>query len=154
MYKKYTLTLIISTMILVMFLISTLSWGKIDIDIAISTHAGWFGQTAADREAQVIVDTVKNKVGSIKIFPRAKQKELADWVKKNTGDKQIDMLLLSGQFPATIYKPGNAEPDGSIAEEFLEDGNIIANTGDYMFYVVDGGGANGVKKPWSRGGGR
>jgi hypothetical protein len=123
-------------------LVSTLSWSKIDIDIAISTHAGWFGQAAADREAQVIVDTVKNKVGSIKIFPIANQADLADWVKKNTGDKQIDMLLLSGQFPNTLYKPGNAEPNGSIAEKFLEDGNLIANTGDYMFYVVDGAGTN------------
>jgi len=125
-----------------MFLVSTLSWGKLDMDIGISTHAGWFGQAAADREAQVIVDTVKNKVGSIEMFPIAKQDELADWAKKNTGDKQIDMLLLSGQFPATLYKPGNAKPNGSIAEEFLEDGNLIANTGDYMFYVVDGAGTN------------
>lgn len=142
MSKKYTSTLIISTIILVMFFVSTSSWSKLDMDIGISTHAGWFGQAAADREAQVIVDTVKNKVGSIEMFPIAEQDELADWVKKNTGDKQIDMLLLSGQFPATLYKPGNADPNGSIAEEFLEDGNLIANTGDYMFYVVNGAGTN------------
>jgi hypothetical protein len=129
-------------MILVTLLISTPSWSKLDMDIGISTHAGWFGQGSADREAQVIVDTVENKVGSIEMFSPGNQDELADWVKENTGDKQIDMLLLCGQFPNTIYKPGNAEPNGSIAEEFLEDGNLIANTGDYMFYVVDGAGTN------------
>ena len=129
-------------MILLMFLVSTSSWSKILVDIAISSQAGWFGQAAADREAQVIVDTVKNKVNSIEIFPVAKQADLAVWVEKNTGDKQLDMLLLCGQFPDTIYKPGNAEQDGSIAEEFLEDGNLIANTGDYMFYVVNAAGTN------------
>lgn len=143
MYRKYTSTLIVSTMIIFMFFISTSSWSKLDMDIAISTHAGWFGQGAADREAQVIVDTVENKVDSIEMFSLGDQDELANWVKENTGDKQIDMLFLSGQFPNTIYKPGNAEPDDSIAEAFLEDGNIIANTGDYMFYVVDGAGTNG-----------
>ena len=142
MYRKYTATLMISTMILVTLLVSTPSWSKLDMDIGISTHAGWFGQAAADREAQVIVDTVKSKVESIELFPPGKQGELGDWVKENTGDKQIDMLLLSGQFPNTLYKPGNGEPNGSVAEEFLEDGNIIANTGDYMFYVVDGAGTN------------
>ncbi len=142
MYRKHILTLIISTMILLMFLVSTSGWSKMLIDIAISSQAGWFGQAAADREAQVIVDTVKNKVNSIEIFPPAKQGELADWVTKHTGNKQLDMLFMSGQFPATIYKPGNAEQDGSIAEDFLEDGNLIANTGDYMFYVVNGAGTN------------
>jgi len=125
-----------------MILTSASSWGKIAIDIGISTHAGWFGQAASDREAQVIVDEVKDKVSSIEVFPIARQNDLADWVKKHTGDKQIDMLLLSGQFPATLYKPGNGDADGSIAEEFLEDGNLIANTGDYMFYVVNGAGTN------------
>jgi len=125
-----------------MILTSASSWGKIDIDIAISSQAGWFGQAAADREAQVIVDEVKNKVSSIEVFPQAKQADLAEWVKKNTGDKQIDMLLMSGQFPDTLYKPGNGEADNSIAEKFLEDGNLIANTGDYMFYVVNGAGTN------------
>jgi hypothetical protein len=50
---------------------------------------------------------------------------------------------MCGQFPATIYAPGNAQTDGSIAELFLDDGNTIINTGDYMFYVVDGAGTNG-----------
>jgi len=142
MSKKYTSTLIVSTIILGMLFVSTSSWSKLDMDIGISTHAGWFGQASADREAQVIVDTVENEVVSIEMFPIANQDELADWAEKNTGDKQIDMLLLSGQFPATLYKPGNGDANGSIAEEFLEDGNIIANTGDYMFYVVNGAGTN------------
>ena len=110
-------------------------------DIAISTHAGWFGQGAADREMQEIVDNVTGV--SIEVFPSTDQAALANWVKDHTGNGVSDLLIMCGQFPATIYAPGNAQADGSLAELFLDDGNTIVNTGDYMFYVVDGAGTNG-----------
>ena len=47
-----------------------------------------------------------------------------------------DLLILCGQFPDTIYQPGNAQADDSLAELFLDAGNSIFNTGDYMFYIV------------------
>jgi hypothetical protein len=110
-------------------------------DIAISTQAGWFGQAAADREMQEIVSNVT--AATVELFPQNQQAALADWVKAHTGDGVSDLLILCGQFPATIYAPGNAQQDGSLAELFLDDGNCIINTGDYMFYVVDGAGTNG-----------
>jgi hypothetical protein len=140
MKNCYVLFLLIAILALTFAVIP--SWGAMKVDIGISTQAGWMGQAAADREMQLIVDTVKNKVNDIQLFPVAKQAELADWVTKHTGNKQLDVLILCGQFPNTIYKPGNAQPNGSIAEKFLEDGNMIANTGDWMFYVVDGAGTN------------
>ncbi len=128
---------------LILFLtISAVSWAAIKVDVGISTQAGWFGQAAADREMQIVADTIKNKVNDVQIFPQNKQGELATWVEKHTGNKQLDILIMCGQFPSTIYKPGNAQPNDSIAERFLEDGNMILNTGDYMFYVVDGAGTN------------
>ncbi len=123
-------------------MISSVSWAAMKVDVGISTQAGWFSQAAADREMQIVADTIKNKVNDVQIFPQNKQAELATWVEKHTGNKQLDILIMCGQFPSTIYKPGNAQPDGSIAEKFLEDGNMILNTGDYMFYVVDGAGTN------------
>jgi len=130
-------------LVVLLFVTSVPCWAAAKVDIAISTQAGWFGQAAADIEMQLVVDTVKNKVNGIQIFTVADQVELADWVTKHTGDKQIDFLILCGQFPSSLYKPGNAEANGSVAEKFLEDGNMIGNTGDYMFYVVDGAGTNG-----------
>jgi hypothetical protein len=106
-------------------------------DIAISTQAGWFGQAAADREMQEIVDNVTG--ATIEQFRPDQQDALADWVVAHTGDGVSDILILCGQFPDTIYPAGNAEPDGSIAELFLDDGNTIINTGDYMFYVCSAG---------------
>ena len=139
--RKYYCILSLIVLLMLIFTIIP-SWGAMKVDVGISTHAGWWGQAAADNEMQKLADLVKGKVNDVQIFPQAKQGELATWVQKHTGDKQIDILILCGQFPNTIYKPGNAQPDGSIAEKFLEDGNMILNTGDYMFYVVDGAGTN------------
>ena len=125
-----------------LFISSVPCWGAMKLDIGISTQAGWFGQAAADAEMQVVANTVKGKVNDVQIFTSTQQGELATWVEKHTGNKQIDILIMCGQFPNTIYKPGNAQANGSIAEKFLEDGNMIMNTGDYMFYVVDGAGTN------------
>ncbi|UCD51303.1 MAG: discoidin domain-containing protein, partial [Phycisphaerales bacterium] len=110
------------------------------LEIAISTHAGWWPQATADREMQDIVDNVT--AVPVLVFTPSDQDALADWVEAHTGDGISDMLILCGQFPATIYAPGNAQPDDSLAELFLDDGNCIINTGDYMFYVVDGAGTN------------
>jgi hypothetical protein len=109
-------------------------------DIAISTQAGWFAQGVADTEMQKIVNNVKGV--SIQVFTSGQQSALADWVKDHTGDGTSDLLILCGQFPNTIYAPGNTQADNSLAELFLDDGNTIINTGDYMFYVVDGAGTN------------
>jgi hypothetical protein len=109
-------------------------------DIAISTQAGWFSQSAADREMQEIVDNVT--AVSVELFSVNEQDALADWVADHTGDGASDLLILCGQFPDTIYAPGNAQADDSLAELFLDDGNCIVNTGDYMFYVVNGAGTN------------
>jgi hypothetical protein len=111
-------------------------------DIAISTQAGWFGQGAADSEMQEIVNNVKGV--SIQVFTSAQQSALADWVRDHTGDGTSDLLILCGQFPSTIYAPGNGQADNSLAELFLDDGNTIINTGDWIFYVVDGAGTNGA----------
>jgi len=111
-------------------------------DVAISTQAGWWSQEAADKEMAALADKIKGVAGSVTLFPADKQADLATWVKNNTNDGENDILLLCGQFPKTIYAPGNTQKDDSLAELFLDAGNTILNTGDYMFYVVDGAGTN------------
>ncbi len=110
------------------------------IDIAISTQANWWSQSAADREMQEIVDNVTSV--SVERFAANEQDALADWVADHTGDGVSDLLILCGAFPDTIYEPGHGQADDSLAELFLDDGNTIVNTGDYIFYVVNGAGTN------------
>ena len=107
------------------------------VEIAISTQGGWMGQGHADTEAQEIVDSVTGV--PIEVFTPTDLDALADWVVEHTGDGLPDLLIMFGIFPATIYPAGNAQPDGSLAELFLDDGNVIVNTGDYIFYVGSAG---------------
>ena len=79
------------------------------IEIAISTQAGWFGQGAADREMQEIADSVTGAL--VEQFTANDQDALADWVKAHTGDGLSDLLIMCGQFPDTIYTPGNSQAD-------------------------------------------
>ena len=112
------------------------------LEIAISTQANWWSQAAADREIQEIVDSVTSV--PVLRFTAAEHDALADWVAAHTGDGVPDLLVLCGQCPATIYPPGNTQPDGSLIELFLDDGNCIINTGDWIFYFVNGAGTNGT----------
>ncbi|MBN2595075.1 MAG: hypothetical protein JXA81_16340, partial [Sedimentisphaerales bacterium] len=111
-------------------------------DIAISTQANWWSQTAANREMQEIANNVTTV--PVTLFTANEQEALADWVADHTGDGVSDLLILCGVFPASIYPGGNAQPDGSLAELFLDDGNCIINTGDWIFYVGTAGN-NGVE---------
>jgi hypothetical protein len=68
-----------------------------------------------------------------------------DWVGNATGNGSLDVLVLYGDFPPTIYEPGNLMPDGSPAELFIEstDGDVIINHADYMFWGLNIGASQG-----------
>ena len=61
---------------------------------------------------------------------------------------------LFSYLPETVYEPGNSQKDNPLIEKFIDDGNIVINTGDYIFYVTLGdngkpvgkNGDNGLKK--------
>ena len=95
----------------------------IAIDIAISTRAGWWAQGNADREMQEVVDMVT--AVDVQTFTPATEDALAAWVVAHTGDGASDLLIMNGQFPDTIYAPGNSQADDSLAELFRE--TTVAN---------------------------
>ncbi|MDI6451011.1 discoidin domain-containing protein [Anaerobaca lacustris] len=82
---------------------------------------------------QKVVDNVTR--ATVQLFAPADEAALADWVIAHTNNGVADLLILCGNFPNSIYPVGNAQPDGSLAESFLDAGNTIINTGDYIFYV-------------------
>ena len=101
----------------------------------------WINPERAEEIAEAILAGVETFED-----PRAyNTHEIAEWVKRNTGDGDVDCLVLFGYLPETIYPPGNKQPDGSLVEKFIDDGNFVMNTGDYIFYVSLHGAVNGVK---------
>ncbi len=86
------------------------------------------------------IDTLIEKIDGVvnlEAFDPKDIKGLADWVASHT-EGGGNTLILTGITPSTIYPIGNAKPDGSLLEEFLDAGNTIFNTGEYTFYTSEG----------------
>ncbi|MCL4419462.1 redoxin domain-containing protein [Patescibacteria group bacterium] len=105
---------------------------RMKVDIAMYTEkTSWIPKSLADNIADDIKKAVNNRVKSIGVVSEA---ELPNWIKQNMGDGETDIIIMFGDFPDSIYPSGNAQPDGSLAELFLEDGNMFLNTADYIFW--------------------
>lgn len=102
-------------------------------------RAGWIAAATAQQQTTIFIDEVK-MVNDIKVLGEA---DIAAWAEANSEDGELDVIILFGDFPGKLYAAGNAEPDDSVAEIFLEGGNMILNSGDYIFYINNGAGANG-----------
>lgn len=109
-------------------------------EVAIYTErAGWIAQGTAAKEGEELANLLKKPKKVVTLT----EKEIGPWAEERTDTDLSDIIVTFGDFPATLYPPGNAKPNGSIAEDFLEGGNIFLNTADYIFYVVHGAGTNG-----------
>ena len=109
-------------------------------EVAIFTEqSGWIAQGTAAAEGAELAKLLKKPKDVVTLT----DKEIGPWAEKHTKNGQTDIIVTFGWFPTTLYTPGNAQANGSVAEKFLEGGNIFLNTADYIFYVTLGGGANG-----------
>jgi len=104
--------------------------------VAICTVSHPMPQNDADQEIAILSDALQGVV-NLQLFGAGDLDTLADWVEAHTSGTN-NILILTGILPSTIYASGNAEPDGSIVEEFLDAGNTIINTGEYTFYTIEG----------------
>lgn len=108
--------------------------------VAIFTQqAGWIALATAVDEGKELADLLKSPQEVVTLTDN----EIGPWAEEHTDNGFSDIIVTFGWFPTTLYPPGNAKPDDSVAEMFLEGGNIFLNTADYIFYVTEGGGANG-----------
>ena len=101
----------------------------------------WIGKAPADEQAEICVGLL-NDAGIANTWYAAEgdADALADWMESVTGDGGLDICVLYGDFPPSIYPEGNAQTDGSIAETFIEttDGDVFINHADYMFWGLAG----------------
>jgi hypothetical protein len=103
-------------------------------------NVGWITKEAADTQADICVTALTDAgITATKIATGepADWDAVATWVESHTNNDTLDVLVLYGFFPPTIYAAGNTETDGSKAELFIEsdDGDVIINHADWMFYV-------------------
>jgi hypothetical protein len=108
-------------------------------EVAIYTGSvGWIDYYLANEQAQICANRLNNAgIPCVRYQYSSDEAALATWVSRATRNGAVDVLVLYGYVPSSIYPAGNAMPDGSIAELFIEstDGDAIINHADYLFYV-------------------
>ncbi len=109
-------------------------------EIALFTESvGWTDVATATAQANIIINKIKitNKIKTLS------DNAIGEFAKEKTQDNKLDIIITFGYFPVSLYTPGNGQAENSVGEKFLEAGNMFINTADYIFYVTQGGGANG-----------
>ena len=82
---------------------------------------GWIDKALADVQAEVCVDALDAAGIETAWFALDTEKnDVALWVTAATNNGKVDVLVLYGNVPETIYAAGNTQPDGSLAELFIE----------------------------------
>lgn len=94
------------------------------------------------------VDKIKAEVRGfkeVKSFDDKMLKDLQAWAEKNLKDGELDIIWLNGCMPSVLYPNPNAKADGSIAEEWLDNGNMFINVADWFAYCSYETGGRGAE---------
>jgi len=107
-------------------------------------NPGWYLEDQMLKDAQKIVDAVKGLFKEVKMFNDDKLKELQAWAEANLDDGELDIIWLPGTMPSVLYPNPNKQPDGSLAENWLDKGNMFINVADWFAYCTYETGARGA----------
>ena len=107
-----------------------------------NTH--WITPAEATTEAGTTKSLLQ--VAGIQAEITENENRVKQWMLQTASDGSVNVLILYGVVPATIYPSGNAMPDGSVAEKWIEtrDGNTILNHADYFGFRSTGHIFNGA----------
>ena len=104
-------------------------------DVLIYTYRSFWMKLDA---AKIAAETTKSLLESkgIQVEITENNGYLRDWMLQTTGDGSVNVLIIYGVLPSTIYAAGNPQTDGSIAENWIEttDGDTILNHADYIAF--------------------
>lgn len=115
------------------------------------TNPGWISDKAVAENVKAIKSDagIKALFNSIEDFGDGDEEgdnsPLAKWCVDHTGNGQQDVIILAcGTSPSALYPFPNKKPDGSNVENFIEEGNVVINVADWIFYMSYEG---GVRSP-------
>ena len=110
---------------------------NIDASVDVLIYTGsvwWIHHSEAITEAKTTKRLLKSAGTQTEITNS--ENAVKQWMLQTTSNGSVDVLILYGDTPNTIYPAGNVQPDGSVAENWIEtsDGNTILNHGDWIFW--------------------
>ena len=102
----------------------------------------WITSDDARTEAEITRDLLIPK--GIEVGITGSEESLRDWMLQTTANSSLNVCILYGTLPYTIYPSGNTQPDDSVLEKWIEstDGDTIMNHADYFGYNSSEGKAN------------
>ncbi len=117
----------------------------IDDSVDVMIYIGkslWIRPENAENEAEMTQFLLESD--SIKVEITKSKESVRDWMLQTTANGVVNVCILYGILPSTIYPSGNAQPNGSVAENWIEstDGDTILNHADYFGYNSSEGTAN------------
>ena len=104
-----------------------------NVNVLMYTGAvSWMCFDDANQQAQITKESLASKGIQAEIVET--EDSVRNWMLQTTSDGNVDVLILYGVLPTSIYPSFNSQPDGSVAENWIEstDGNTILNHGDYF----------------------
>ena len=92
----------------------------------------WITPEAAKAEAETTINLLR--AAGISARVTEDEDSVREWMLQTASDSRVNVLILYGILPPSIYPEGNTQPDGSVAEQWIEtfDGNTLLNHGDYF----------------------
>ncbi|MDE0465896.1 MAG: formylglycine-generating enzyme family protein [Candidatus Poribacteria bacterium] len=108
------------------------------VDVLIYTNRSYW---ITLEDAAMAAETTRNLVesGGFSVEITKDPAHVREWMLQTTGDGNMNVIIFYGVLPDSIYGKGNSQPDGSIAENWIEtmDGDTILNHADYIAYNSD-----------------
>ena len=105
------------------------------VDVMIYTGASWWITT---ENATIEAEITRNLLQTAEIATTIteSEEEVRNWMLQTTANGTVNVLVVYGVIPNSIYPSENTQPDGSIAENWIEttDGDTILNQSDYFGY--------------------
>ena len=108
-------------------------------DVLIYTGSTWWiGPGNATFEAEITKNRLEFAGFQAEIVKTVSS--VRNWMLQTTADGVVNVLILYGVIPSTIYAAGNIQSDGSVAENWIEtlDGDTILNHADYFGWNSEG----------------
>jgi len=104
----------------------------------------WYSEAQMLDDVDKIINGVKGKFKEVKSFDDKAFDDFKAWTEKNMDDGELDIIWLNGCMPSVLYPNPNVQRDGSLAEEWLDHGNMLINVADWFGYCTYETGARGA----------
>lgn len=83
-------------------------------------------------DADAIKVGVEGLFDEVVIFGNEELDDLEAWAMANLDDGELDIIWVPAYMPNLLYPVPNEEPDNSLAEQWLDNGNTFISVGEYF----------------------